>query len=196
MSFLTGTNTEVIAASAQPVSASPVTTAYTSLFTAANAAYLPIGFFGPTCVGKTLRCVVDGYYTTTGAVTSYQMGMSLDSALGTVGTLQVGASGAVIPTVSVTAGFWRYDCEITVSTQTQSLTAASNFANVVGMGLYTLSTVAGPGIGTAGVYPVGTSTVVAVPPLSAYFLELVLKSSAGTASQTMTVERSTIYGCN
>lgn len=196
MSFLTGTNTEVIAANAAPAAQLLVSASYLNYTVGPSAAYLPIGFFGSNCVGKTLRMVCDGSFTTPGSATSFQMAASFDTTQGTTAALQAAASGAVIPPSTITLAFWRYDVELTVQSITTSYTTASNVANIIGFGLMTIGQVAGPGITAASTYTCGSQSVTAVPMESAYFLELAIRSSAATASETLRIERSTVYGCN
>ena len=195
MSFLTGTNTEVIASCATAGSATAVATTYTTIGVGASIAYLPIGFFGPMATNKTLRCVGDGLYTTPSSATVYTVGVGFDTTQGTSANQIVNAG--VTPTSSITAGFWHMDLEITVQALTESSTAASNAVVLIGMGTFVISTAAGPSSSTHAVSIAGGSSALTITSAyTAFFVEWAMKSSAATGSQTMTLQRNTTYGCN
>jgi hypothetical protein len=197
MSFLTGTNTEVIASCATAGSATAVTSSYQTIGVGASIAYLPIGFFGPMSTNKTLRCVGDGAYSTTSAPTALTIGVGFDTTQGTsANQIVTPAMGSV--TASITAGYWHMDLEITVQALTESSTASSNAVVLVGLGTFLMTTAAGP-VSTTHVGPVicGSDTAVTITSAyTAFFVEWAMKSTATTSGETVTLVRSTTYGCN
>lgn len=191
MSFLTGTNVELIAACA--VAGTQISNNATAgvLNSADGAAYLPIGFFR----GQQYRTVLlraSGIYSTpASAPATMQIGACFNTAQGTIGSLNI-LSGAITPAVSMSSALWLLDLEITVSTLTE--TSGSGTANVMGTGTLTLhnSTTT-----TAGnVYGAGGTSLVNLVTYTGYYLEVYAKFGSAVSGSTVTGERTSVYGCN
>lgn len=197
MSFLTGTNMEVIAACSAPGAAVSVATGYTNITPGSGAAYLPIGFFNTNAVGKTLKQVYHGVATTPASATNCTFAASFDTSLVTASANQVGATASFPVTSSITAWFWTWDCEITVQSLTESDSSQTGTtANLIAFGNIFINSVAGPAATAGTFFTAGSTSVLSLSINSAYWLELAMKSTAATAGQNFTVERCTTYGCN
>jgi hypothetical protein len=193
MSFLTGTNTEVIAASAVAGPTISSATTKAPIGYPVNAAYLPIGFFNTNAIGKTLRVVANGIYTTPASgLPTYTFGVSINATQGSTTASSQWLTGALTPPVSMTNAFWYMDMEITLA----SFTAAQpSVMSLVGMGFLALQNST---TSTAGaVYGLGSTTAVTAYNMqTAAFLEVIAFMSAATTGCAFTMEKSTIYGCN
>jgi hypothetical protein len=195
MSFLTGTNVEVIAASAVAATAQTTFTTLQCINNGSNVAYLPIGFFNTNSVSKTIKVVADGIFSTT-ATPTLQLGVAIDTTLGTASG-NTFLTGAITTPSGVTAAWWHFDCELTVSTFTEvTKSATGTTANIMGLGTLTLAASATSTTAAQGVYTLGSTSLVSVNAFSAQFVEIVAAWGTSSASNSITVERSTIYGCN
>lgn len=197
MSFLTGTNVEVIAASSVAGTAQNTFTAAQVIGNGSNAAYLPIGFFNTNSLGKTLKIVADGIYSTTGSPT-LQLGVSLDTTFGTVSSTTF-ATGAVTAGTTVTNAWWHFDIELTVQSLTEvdpHTSATGTVANIVGLGTAIIATSATATTAQSVLTMGSTSPATGANIFSAQFLEIYAAWGTSSASNTITLERSTVYGCN
>lgn len=201
MSFLTGTNVELIASQALASSA-PATSSTTAvaLNNGNGAAYLPIGFFYTNAVGKKIRVVADGLYTSAAATNhSLTLGVAFDTTLGTLSTTVLFLSGAITPLVSLSGSQWHMDMEICVSGLTEvSGSSTGTTANLMGLGWLALSNITGIDATTTtstSVYLIGTTSLMTAPVNQAYFVEIYGKLGSTEASNLI-LENVSVYGCN
>ena len=191
MSFLKGTNVELIAACAVAGTAISDTATGNVLNTADGAAYLPIGFFNGQLY-RTVNLRASGIYSTPSSGTAtIKLGATFNTAQGTIGSLFI-TSGAITPASSMSSALWDLDLEITASTYTE--TSGSGTVNVMGIGTLTLhnstTTTAGA------VYGIGGTSLVDLVTYTGYFLEVYGIWGSAVSGNTMTGERTSIYGCN
>jgi hypothetical protein len=197
MSFLTGTNTEVIAASGLASPAKATFTTFIPIEQGSSAAYLPIGFFNTNSLAKTIKVVADGIYSTTPTPT-IQLGVAANTTLGTMNGTPLTWSTAVWTTAGTAASWaWHFDIELTVQNFTEAAQSSTGTtANIVGLGwaFFSASTVAA----TTTVTPLsmGSATAVALNAFSAQFIEIGAAWGTSSGSNSVQLLRSTIYGCN
>jgi hypothetical protein len=191
MSFLKGTNVELIAACA--VAGTAISNSATAgvLNSADGAAYLPIGFFNGQLY-RTVNIRASGIYSSpASAPATMQLGVTLNTSQGSIGSLTI-LSGAITPTVSMSSALWDLDLEITASTYTE--TSGSGTVNVMGIGTLALhnstTTTAGA------VYGIGGTSLVSAVTYTGYFLEVYGKFGSAVSGSTVTGERTSVYGCN
>jgi hypothetical protein len=200
MSFLTGTNVELIASSAVAGSALANSTTTTVVSVGAAGAYLPIGFFYTNAVGKKLRVVADGILSTT-ATPTIKIGVTLDTVLGTVNASQVSNffTGAVTTPAAGAVSNSQWHLEVELCVQSIAYASGSSSGQTVGIVGYgwLAQSVSGIDATAAGtVFLAGTTTAVNYPVNQAYFVDIAAVWGTSSASNTLTCENVSVYGCN
>lgn len=191
MSFLTGTQFESINNQAGPGSALTASTAATVISKSpGGAAYLPAGFF-PSTAGVGKRLFIEAYgiiSTVSSSQGTLKIGLYANTTQGTVGSNNLGDTGAVTPTASASNWFWKWEARATMLTTGSSATwqvVGSWFMYTAANG--TLSAPNGSGV--------GSTTAVTLSTQAAYYLELVATWGTNNAN-SITCYDYAVYGTN
>lgn len=196
MSFLTGTQTELLYA--MPASAAAVTAAANTVMTAPNtttfpAYQLPAGFFGPNGgIGRTLLIRAGGWFTTSSTAMTQTISCSLDAAAGTQSGQVLGKTGAFTPTASVTNGAWQLDLWVTCTAIGVGTSATLNTVGNLMWGTANNAATAAPQSFMIG----APQTAVTFNSTSAYYVEAFANWSLTTGAPTITCTNFLIFGCN
>jgi hypothetical protein len=214
MSFLTGTQTELLYS--MPASASAMATATAggqimsmNASTAGQQPFqLPLNFFPNTYgVGKTIILEGGGWYTTSSTANTLILSFYLDSTISTKGTVLASTGGTIAtptggPTlnVSTTDGGWYFRIMATctaIGAGTSATLNASGFA-MFGLANNGAAPVQSAYAATAGMtVMMGTpQTGVVFNNATPYWLELWGAWSATTGSPTITMTNFLVWGCN
>lgn len=195
MSFLTGTNTELIYNSTAPSAAKNTWTTEVQcndVATMGVQAHLPPDFFLPTPgqVGRGLRIKAAGILSSTGTPT-YTFTVRLGAA-GSTSTAIVLGSPAMTTGSGVTNQYWQFEGDIVLTT----LGAAGTNSTVRGTGYFLSGGLAAPYI-----YPMWggaatPGTVATVDTSITNYINLNIACSASAAGNTVTIHQLMIFGLN
>lgn len=196
MSFLTGTNTEVIYASTTAGTAKNTFTTEVQINDTAGMgvqAHLPPDFFlpNPTAVGKGVRIVARGILSST-ATPTYTFTIRLGSAGNTSAAIVLG-SAALTTASGVTNQPWELQGDITLVSQG----AAGANSTVRGTGMLICGGLASPfmyGLGAGA--SLTTPTVATVDASITNFVNFNVACSASSASNTITLQHLLLFGLN
>lgn len=200
MSFLTATNTELIATCA--TAGTQISNSATAgvLNTTDGAAYLPVNFFKGNLYRTVLVKAYGIYSSPASGPATMQIGVTLDAAQGTTGSLTF-LPGAITPVVNAASWPWELECFLTVQSLTE--TSGSGTANIVGLGHLTLHGAALAGAQSlatstvqAWTVPVGATATVNQSTVAGVFCEVYGKFATAVSGSTMQLEMSQIFGCN
>ncbi len=201
MSFLKGTNVELIAACSVAGTALANSANAGVLNSASGAAWLPQNFW-PGALYKTIKVEARGIYSTASSGNpTLQVGATLNATEGTggIGSLTF-LTGAVTPVASATNWYWELQVEL--MTQALTETSGAGTANITGLGWLELHQIALGGAYTVGTtakadrIPVGSASVVDQSMSAGCFVEIYGKWSSGVASTSIQCLHSAVYGCN
>lgn len=200
MSFITGTNTELIYASTAVGIAKNTFTAETALndeATMGPQAYLPAGFWLPAkaSLGKGIRIVARGIASST-ATPTYTFSIRLGaSEAATAGPIVLGT--AALTTASGIANVpWKIEGDVVL----EGVGTTSGTSTVRGIGTLTSTGygVAAPTMSSYAVWGGAASpgTVATVVQKAANFVTVNVACSASSASNTITLQQLLIFGLN
>jgi hypothetical protein len=191
MSFLTATQPELVFAGFTAGSALTNSTTATCISPRGNTTplpYLPPGFF-PAAYGANrklkviARGIVSSAASSPGTLTLAVYLASTDT--GTLGTSLV-ASGAFTPAVSLSSAIWELDVTVTCG-------APGPTPNLYGMGKLEVNPTASAGAG----YGCGsTSAVTALSTEAAYYVQVAATWGTASASNTITMYDTEVWGLN
>ncbi len=190
MSFLTGTQAELIFAGFTAGSADTGTgaTVISPRGNTTGLPYLPPGFFSNAYGwNRKLKIIARGIVSTAsatpGTLTLAVYFATSDTA--TPGTSVV-ASGAFTPTTSLSSAIWVMDCSITCG-------APGPVPNLYGMGQVAVNPAAASGL----TYGMGSTTAVTgLSTETAYFIQVVANWSTAPSGDSITMYDSEIWGLN
>lgn len=196
MSFLTGTNVELIYASTSTGTAkNTFTTEVTINDTAGmgSQAHLPPDFWGPAkaiAIGRGIRIVARGIVSST-ATPTYTFSIRLGTAANTSAAIVLG-SAAITTGSTVTNQMWELEGDVIL----ESIGAAGNNSTVRGLGL-----IAGGGFASPFTYPVWGSaaspgTVATVDTTLTNYINFNVACSASSASNSITIQQLLVFGLN
>lgn len=213
MSFLTGTNAEVIYC--MPPGAGQTLSTFT---TAALLSPSTSSAGGPACklpdpatlwgssnvVGKVFRFNLRGTWGDTTVAPTFQFSLSLDTTQGSQNTALQARTGAITaPTVSIsnaagstTQGAWEFECDMVITAVAMSSAGALSYTvNVYGQAQMGSTTqVAGAGIGGfTGTNYANTLTLVSA---STYWPELFVACGTSNAANAITLTQFQLWGMN
>lgn len=194
MSWLTGTNTELIYASTVAGAAKASFTSEVAINDTATMgvqAHLPPDFFLPNAssVGKTVRIVARGILSSTGTPT-YTFTIRGGAAAATSGIILLG-SAALTTGSGVTNQIWEFEGEFTVKT----MGAAGTNTSITGTGLLSSPGTANkidPLYGGGATPGTGTTLDTSIT----NYINFNVTCSASSASNTITLQSLQVYGLN
>lgn len=189
MSFLTGTQTELIASQQGAGSVYTTSTTATIISGRSGAAYLPPNFFSASYgVGKALKFIARGVVTWSSTTANLTLGVYGDTTTGTIVTGNNLASSAVIatPTTAVSGVIWEYEADVVCT--------AISAAGVLTFQADGLFTVAGAG-GTSYVYGVSNSSTTMTLE-TGYWAEFGATWGTNSASYSITCNQFFTFGLN
>ena len=207
MSFITGTNTELIysmpatgANSSGPGAVSVILSGNTTT----NPACLlpPLNSIWPMggIVGKSLKVVARGTFgTPASSPGTWVIGCGLNTTQATKPAATVlAATGAFTPAspiLSITNGEWELEFDVVIQTAGTNAGAAPN-ANLITGGILTLG--AGNNAATTGVsaFMVGSASAISVNPSVSLYLELYATFGTGPASTQLQCDQFLVFGLN
>jgi len=192
MSFITGTQEELLYSLTSPVTKNTYTTAaaFTGVAGTNTVCAIPAGFLinnNPGPLGRCLKLDVMGTIANTAAAT-FAVTLNMNTTPGT-NTTNVTVFAATAPTASVTASWWMQAIFTCTAFTTSSATYQVN-------GTWRQEAAAsGAALGTAGLTG-GFSGTLAGDPRVTQYLELFGTWSASSASNTTTVQQMLLQGLN
>ncbi len=200
MSFLTGTQAELIYNMPAPGTAFNTGTAKTLIN--ANSSSNPAYQLPPLLniwqnsylVGRGLRFVARGLYSTTGTPT-LALVSSLDTTEGTGGISLASCGSVTTASPGVTNGMWEMEFDTTVSQV--GYTGGAYTANVYAAGCLTLggsATAYNAPTVAANMYAVGSGTALAIVPSTSYYVGLYATWSASSSSNNIQCTQFQIWG--
>lgn len=207
MSFLTGTNAEVIysmpasgASAAPPGAASVILSGNTTTNPACLLPPLNSIWSMGAIAGKSLRVTARGIFGTPAATPgTWIIGCGLNTTQATKpASIVLAASGAFTPAspiLSISNGEWEMEFDIIIQTAGTNAGAAPN-ANLITGGILSLG--AGNNAATTGIsaFMVGGAAAISVNPSINYYLELYATFSTGPASTQIQCDQFTVFGLN
>ena len=193
MSFVTGTQAELLFTLNSPITKNTYTTiaAYTGVVGTNSVAYIPAGWAGTggvTPVGRALRYTALGTIANTAAAT-FANAINVNPTPGT-STGNIVINTAYTPTASVTAGFF-VDAYMTITAYaTSTMTLQIN-------GTVTYMTIASGGaVSTAPSQQIFNGSIASLDPRVNQYVELFGTWSASNAANTTTVQQALLWGLN
>lgn len=207
MSFLTGTNAEVIysmpasgASAAPPGAASVILSGNTTTNPACLLPPLSSIWNMSSIVGRALRVTARGIFGTPASTPgTWVIGCGLNTTQATKpATIVLAATGAFTPAspiLSISNGEWEMEFDIVVQTAGTNAGAAPN-ANLVTGGIISLG--AGNNAATTGIsaFMIGNAAAVSVNPSINYYLELYATFTTGPASTQIQCDQFIVSGLN
>lgn len=207
MSFLTGTNVEVIysmpasgASSAPPGANSVILSGNTTTNPACLLPPLNSIWSMGAIAGKALRVTARGIFgTPASAPGTWVIGCGLNTTQATKpATIVLAASGAFTPAspiLSITNGEWEMEFDIVVQTAGTNAGATPN-ANLITGGILSLG--AGNNAATTGIdaFMIGSASAISVNPTINYYLEVYATFSTGPASTQIQCDQLIVAGLN
>lgn len=207
MSFLTGTNAEVIysmpasgASAAPPGAASVILSGNTTTNPACLLPPLNSIWNMSSIVGRALRVTARGIFGTPASTPgTWVIGAGLNTTQATKpATIVLAATGAFTPAspiLSISNGEWEMEFDIVIQTAGTNAGAAPN-ANLVTGGIISLG--AGNNAATTGIsaFMIGNAAAVSVNPSINYYLELYATFSTGPASTQIQCDQFIVSGLN
>lgn len=195
MSFLTGTNTELIYASAAPGTAKASFTTEVAINDTAGMgvqAHLPADFWLPTkhSIGQGIRIVARGILSST-ATPNYTFSLRLGTAGNTSAAVVLG-SAALTTGSGVSNQLWEFEGDVIL----ESIGAAGNNSTVRGLGFLTCPGLASPftyGLFAGGAQP---GTVATVDTSITNFINFNVACSASSASNSIQLLQLLVFGLN
>lgn len=195
MSFLSGTQAELLYSMAVPVTKNTFTTAATigPLAASAPVPKIPGGYFSenPNPLGRCLYMQAFGTIANTAAAT-FSPSLALNTTPGTIGTpAAITIYSTTAPTAAVVAQ-WNMQAWLTCTA----------FGETAGMTLQVNGTWGEASVATGGAANAGAlgsnfaGTYTALTPATTYFLELFGAWSASNAANTTTIQQMTFWGLN
>lgn len=195
MSFLTGTNTELIYISTSTGTAKNTFTSEVQINDTAGMgvqAHLPADFWLPnqTSIGKSIRIVARGILSSTGTPT-YTFTVRSGAAGNTSSAILLG-SAAITTGTTVTNAVWEFDGEVTLTT----IGAAGTNSTVRGIGTITSGGFASPFFYSlyGGAATPGTASTLDTSITN--FINFDVTCSASSASNTITLQQLMVQGLN
>ena len=193
MSFLTGTQAELLYSLSAPVTKNTYTTeaAFTGVAGTNTVCKLPAGYFlndNPNPVGRSLYVVVRGTIANTGAAT-FAVNFGIDTTAGTKANSTT-VFAASTPTASTTAG-WKFEAELTCAAF-----ATSTFSFQVDGTWTQEATASGAALGTGAFSTSFSSLLTGIDPRVDLYLELFGTWSASAGGNTTTVNQFKLFGQN
>ena len=194
MSFLTGTQMELLYSLPAAVTKNTYTTeaCMSALAATAPVAAIPAGYFGsvPNGVGRALLLRAWGTIATTSAAT-FSMALGLDTTAGTKAASAVTCFAATAPTASVTA---QWDLEVGYTCQA---VGQGGGMTIQVNGRFEAQSVATGGVMNATGLSAGfAATHTGLLASTTYFVELFGTWSASASGNTTTLQQMMLFGCN
>ena len=193
MSFLTGTQAELLYSLSAPVTKNTYTTeaAFTGVAGTNTVCKLPAGYFlndNPNPVGRSLYLVVRGTIATTAAAT-FAVNFGVDTTAGTKANSTT-VYAATAPTAAVTAP-WKFEAELTCAAF-----ATSTFSLQVDGTWTQEAAAAGAALNATAWSASATSLLTGIDPRVDLYLELFGTWSASAGGNTTTVNQFKLFGQN
>lgn len=195
MSFLTGTNTELIYMNTSPGTAKNTFTTEVQINDTAGMgvqAHLPPDFWLPnqTSLGKAIRVVARGILSST-ATPTYTFTLRLGAAGSTTAAIVLG-SAALTTGSTVTNQVWEFEGDIIL----KAIGAAGANSTVQGQGLLTSPGLASPFVYALWAGAASPGTVATVDTSITNFFNFNVACSASSASNTITLQQLVVIGLN